>query len=78
MLRGGAGDDRLSSGSGSDVLRGDMDDDRLSSGPGSDVLRGNDGLDRCAGGAGTDRVRCEMTTSAEVVRYAAVTGVGGR
>jgi hypothetical protein len=49
-VRGGAGDDKLSGGGGSDTLLG---------GAGNDVLEGGDGADRMSGGAGNDLIQAK-------------------
>jgi hypothetical protein len=61
---GGAGDDRLTGGSGREILDGGMDDDRLDGKGGFDTLIGGDedppgpqvGGDKIVGGEGTDEI----------------------
>ena len=54
ILRGGNGNDRLTSGKGSDTLNGGRGDDRLRGGTGDDYLNGGWGNDKLSGGAGAD------------------------
>jgi len=56
VIRGGGGDDRISSGGGDDYLRGDGDNDKISGGSGNDKIAGGDGSDVLAGGHGDDVV----------------------
>jgi Ca2+-binding RTX toxin-like protein len=53
---GGAGDDRLYGGTGTDVMTGDSGDDLLSGGLGDDALTGDLGADDLFGGGGDDVV----------------------
>src|SRR5262249_39482297 len=53
-LRGGAGNDTLTGGIGSDSLRGDAGVDTLNGGAGNDTLNGGAGVDTLNGGAGND------------------------
>jgi len=57
VLRGGAGDDTLTGGSGGDVLRGGQGDDLLTGGFGADVLGGGPGRDSLEGGRDADTLR---------------------
>jgi VCBS repeat-containing protein len=54
LITGGAGDDSLVGGSGSDILLGGSGDDALNGGAGTDILLGGNGDDVLNGGAGTD------------------------
>ncbi len=54
ILDGGAGDDRLTGGGGSNILLGGPGDDRLTGGPDRDVLIGGDGRDELRGRGGDD------------------------
>ena len=53
-MAGGAGNDRLSGGPGSDVLAGNAGNDWLDGGPGNDALIDGLGSDRLFGGPGND------------------------
>jgi RTX calcium-binding nonapeptide repeat (4 copies) len=53
-LVGGAGNDKLTSGSGNDSLEGGSGDDRLTAGTGNDTLTGGLGADRLTGEGGDD------------------------
>ena len=54
LLKGGAGDDRLSTGAGSQTLNGEAGNDQLSGGTGADTLIGGPGRDALKGEGGTD------------------------
>lgn len=54
VIYGGAGNDTLLSGNGSDRLYGGDDDDTLSGGGGTDKLFGGEGGDNLSGGSGND------------------------
>jgi Ca2+-binding RTX toxin-like protein len=56
-LRGGAGNDELIGGSGSDSLLGNAGNDRLVGRAGADSLMGGEGDDRLVGGSGNDLLR---------------------
>jgi uncharacterized protein (TIGR03118 family) len=54
ILDGGAGNDELTGGGGSNILLGGSGDDRLTGGPGRDILIGGDGKDRLRADGGDD------------------------
>ena len=56
IFAGGPGDDRLTGGTGNDLLIGGDGADRGNGGRGNDVIAGNAGRDRAAGGAGADLI----------------------
>jgi serralysin len=56
MIDGGAGNDRLTGGSGADFIGGGAGNDRIRGGAGDDDLLGGDGDDRLRGQAGDDRL----------------------
>lgn len=57
VLRGGSGNDRLTSGDGNDQLFGDSENDRLDGGAGVDTIEGNAGDDVLSGALGDDTVQ---------------------
>ena len=54
-ISGGAGDDRITLGSGDDIADGGPGNDNIVAGPGNDILRAGGGNDRLVGGPGADR-----------------------
>ena len=60
ILRGQAGEDEITGGTGPQRIKGGSDDDTLIGGPGPDRINGGGGNDICEGGPGNDTIKnCE-------------------
>ena len=76
-VTGKAGNDSITTGSGSDVIEGAAGNDTIISNAGDDFIRGGEGADTINAGAGNDAIVVVGTTSASQYAGSSITNSGG-